>query len=235
MAMISRGNILIDGLSVGDRDLLLAVATDFDFQLAHVFTEPGDEIQHIHFVDEGIVSAVALLKDGRSVEAYMVGREGFIGSTAWQIPATTAVRYVAQMAGKSRRVEARRMREIAAQSHTLRVVMATYDAALQRELEQSTACNAIHISEQRFAKWLLRAHDRASDGVLQMTQEFLANMLGSQRTTVNEAAQNLTKRGAIRYSRGRVTVINRAVLEASACECYGATRGVADGVSRAEA
>ncbi len=232
MAMISRGNILIDGLSVEDRDLLTPIATDFDFHLGHVFMEPADFVENIYFIDEGIVSAVALMADGRSVEAYMVGREGFIGSTAWQIPAKTAVRYVAQMAGKSRKVEARRMRELATRSQSLRVVMATYDAALQRELEQSTACNAVHTSERRFAKWLLRAHDRANDAVLQMTQEFLANMLGSQRTTVNEAAQNLTRRGAIAYSRGRVTVLNRQILEASACECYGATKGIADGIMR---
>ena len=232
MAMISRGNILINGLSVEDRDQIIAVATDFDFRLGHVFMEPSDVVDTIYFVDEGIVSAVALMHDGRSVEAYMVGREGFIGSTAWQIPAKTAVRYVAQMAGKSRKVEARRMREMAARSQSLRVVMATYDAALQRELEQSTACNAIHTLERRFSKWLLRAHDRADGAVLHMTQEFLANMLGSQRTTVNEAAQNLMRRGAITFSRGRVTVLNRQILEASACECYGATRGTADVISR---
>ncbi len=233
MAMISRGNILIDGLSLEDRELLIAVATDFDFQLGHVFMEPADVVDHIYFVDEGIVSAVALMKDGRSVEAYMVGREGFIGSTAWQIPSTTAVRYVAQMAGKARKVDAKRVRELVTKSQGLRVSLATYHAALQRELEQSTACNAIHTSEQRFSKWLLRAHDRASDGVLQMTQEFLANMLGSQRTTVNEAAQNLTRKGAIAYSRGRVLVKDRHALELAACECYGVTKGIADGVSRA--
>lgn len=232
MVMISRGNILIDGLGAGDRDQLTAIAAHFDFQLGHVFMEPADVVENIYFVDEGIVSAVALMHDGRSVEAYMVGREGFVGSTAWQVPAQTAVRYVAQMAGRARKVEARRLRDLAARSPSLRVALATYNAALQRELEQSTACNAVHTSERRFAKWLLRAHDRADDAVLQTTQEFLANMLGSQRTTVNEAAQNLTRRGAIAYSRGRVTVLNRQVLEASACECYGLTRGIADALSR---
>jgi CRP-like cAMP-binding protein len=228
MALISPGNSLVNGLGANDRAELLASAADFDFPLGHVFTEPGDFVENIYFVEDGIISAVALMVDGRSVEAYMVGREGFVGSTAWQIPSRTSVRYVAQMAGKSRRIEARRMREIAARSQSIRVAMATYDAALQRELEQSTACNAIHGAEQRFAKWLLRAHDRASDRVLNMTQEFLANMLGSQRTTVNEAAQNLTRRGAITYSRGRVTVLDRYILEDSACECYGAIRSISD-------
>lgn len=234
MAVISRGNILINGLGVEDRDHLTAIAADFDFQPGHVFMEPADVVENIYFIDDGIVAAVALMHDGRSVEAYMVGREGFIGSTAWQIPARTAVRYVAQMAGRARKVDARRMRELAARSHSLRVVLATYDSALQGELEQSAACNAIHTSERRFAKLLLRAHDRADDAVLQMTQEFLASMLGSQRTTVNEAAQNLTRRGAITYSRGRVTVRNRQILEASACECYALTRGIAGGLSRVD-
>lgn len=228
MAPNSPNNNLLNGLSEDDRKEILTSATDFDFQSGHVFTEPGDFIENIYFVEEGIISAVALMTDGRSVEAYMVGREGFIGSTAWQIPSRTSVRYVAQMMGRARRIDARRIREIVARNQSIRIAMATYDAALQRELEQSTACNAIHSAERRFAKWLLRAQDRVGGNVLNMTQEFLANMLGSQRTTVNEAAQNLTRRGAITYSRGRVTVQDRQALEGSACECYGAIRSISD-------
>ena len=82
------------------------------------------------------------------------------------------------------------------------------------------ACNALHRADQRFAKWLLRCHDRLDGDTLHLTQEYLASLLGSQRTTVNEAAQGLQKAGAITYSRGRVTIIDRAALERAACECY---------------
>jgi CRP-like cAMP-binding protein len=102
----------------------------------------------------------------------------------------------------------------------LRAAVADYVIAVQNELEQSAACNALHRSDQRFAKWLLRCHDRVEGDTLQLTQEYLASMLGSQRTTVNEAAQSLQKAGAITYSRGRVTITDRATLERVACECY---------------
>ena len=91
---------------------------------------------------------------------------------------------------------------------------------MQGELEQSTACNALHRAEQRFAKWLLRCHDRVRDQVLHLTQEYLASMLGSQRTTLNEAAQGLQRAGAISYSRGKITILDREALERVACECY---------------
>ena len=100
--------------------------------------------------------------------------------------------------------------------------MADYASGLQAELEQSGACNALHRAEQRFAKWLLRCHDRIDGDTLHLTQEYLGSMLGSQRTTVNEAAQTLQKAGAIVYSRGKITIVDRAALERVACECYNA-------------
>ncbi|NBW07353.1 MAG: helix-turn-helix domain-containing protein [Caulobacteraceae bacterium] len=97
-----------------------------------------------------------------------------------------------------------------------------YASGLQAELEQSGACNALHRADQRFAKWLLRCHDRIDGNTLHLTQEYLGSMLGAQRTTVNEAAQTLQKAGAITYSRGRITIVDRAALERLACECYNA-------------
>ena len=102
----------------------------------------------------------------------------------------------------------------------IREPLRAYALGLVSELEQSIACNALHRADQRFAKWLLRCHDRSDGGVIPLTQESLAAMLGSQRTTVNEAAQHLQRLGALSYSRGRVTVQDRRVLERAACECY---------------
>lgn len=105
-----------------------------------------------------------------------------------------------------------------------------YAAGLMSELEQSAACNALHRTEKRFAKWLLRAHDRIDGDVLLLTQDYLANMLGTQRTTVNEAARELQDQGAIEYMRGRILIVNRGLLERAACECYGAQAGLLDNV-----
>lgn len=199
---------------------MLAAATPFDFALGHIFCEAGDLVTHLYFVETGIISAISVMKDGRTVEAYMVGPEGLTSPAAAAAPARTYSRLAAQAAGSSRRIEAVKLRALIHQTPGLRTVLADYAAAVQNELEQSAACNALHRSDQRFAKWLLRCHDRVEGDTLQLTQEYLASMLGSQRTTVNEAAQSLQKAGVITYSRGRVTIADRAALERAACECY---------------
>ena len=217
---ISPRNRLIEALGAADREALLAQATDVDFAQGHIFHEPGDPIDHVHFIEHGVVSAVAVLQDGRTVETVMIGCEGVTGGRAAAVPQTAFTRSVAQVGGAARRIEAARLRALVADRPSIRAVIDAYLAALQAELEQSAACNALHRAEQRFAKWLLRCHDRLDGAAFNLTQEYMASMLGSQRTTVNEAAQSLQKSGGIAYSRGRITVQDRAALERFACECY---------------
>lgn len=220
MNRLSPGNRLIQGLNPDDRDALLAIATPVEFAPGHVFSEPDDAIEHLHFIDSGFCSSVAVLEDGRTVETVMIGREGVLGVVASVVPHHAHTRSVAQVAGTARRVDAAKFRALSAQRPGVRDAVAEYMSRLQGELEQSAACNALHHAGQRFAKWLLRCHDRVEGDTLNLTQEYLASMLGSQRTTVNEAAQGLQKAGAIAYSRGRITVLDRAALERAACECY---------------
>ncbi len=220
MRSLPPGNRLIHSLEPDDRDALLAIATPVEFALGGVFHEPDDVIEHLHFIDSGFCSSVAVLEDGRTVETVMIGREGVLGVVASVVPHHAHTRSVAQVAGTARRVDAARFRALSAQRPGVRDAVGDYMARLQGELEQSTACNALHHAGQRFAKWLLRCHDRVEGDTLNLTQEYLASMLGSQRTTVNEAAQGLQKAGAIAYSRGRITVLDRAALERAACECY---------------
>lgn len=220
MNRLSSGNRLIQGLNPDDRDALLAIATPVEFAPGHVFSEPDDAIEHLHFIDSGFCSSVAVLEDGRTVETVMIGREGVLGVVASVVPHHAHTRSVAQVAGTARRMDAAKFRALSAQRPGVRDAVADYMARLQGELEQSAACNALHHAGQRFAKWLLRCHDRVEGDTLSLTQEYLASMLGSQRTTVNEAAQGLQKAGAIAYSRGRITVLDRAALERAACECY---------------
>lgn len=220
MNRLSPGNRLIQGLNPDDRDALLAIATPVEFAPGHVFSEPDDAIEHLHFIDSGFCSSVAVLEDGRTVETVMIGREGVLGVVASVVPHHAHTRSVAQVVGTARRVDAAKFRALSAQRPGVRDAVGEYMARLQGELEQSAACNALHHAGQRFAKWLLRCHDRVEGDTLNLTQEYLASMLGSQRTTVNEAAQGLQKAGAIAYSRGRITVLDRAALERAACECY---------------
>jgi CRP-like cAMP-binding protein len=228
MTDLPPGNRLIAAMNPEDRDALLAQCVRTEFPQGFVFYEPGDAIDHMHFMETGICSAVAVLEDGRTVETIMVGPEGVTGVVASIVPHPSLTRNVAQVGGASQRIEAGRLRTLTATRPGIRDVIAGFMSSMQGELEQSTACNALHRAEQRFAKWLLRCHDRVEGEPLNLTQEYLASMLGSQRTTVNEAAQTLQKAGAIKYSRGRITVLDRAALERVACECYRATVSVRD-------
>lgn len=220
MTNITQKNILLSQLEAEDADALMEHASRFDFKAGDEFGHAGDDVRHIYFVDHGIISAVSMMEDGESAEAYMVGSEGFTGVTAWQVPSQTSVRFFCHLAGSALRIEAAQLRTLASERAGLREALARYDAALQVELEQTVPCNALHSAPQRFAKWLLRAHDRADGDTLVMTQEFLARMLGVQRSTVNEAAQALAGKKAISYMRGKVRVLDRDALEVAACECY---------------
>ena len=216
-------NMLVNGLEPADRAALMALATPVQFSLGDTLCAPGERLDHLHFVRSGIISVVTEMADGRSVEAYMVGFEGMTGSSAVTVEAFSHSRQVAQAAGSALRVDAGRFRALAEDRRSLRTLLGGYAAGLNVELEQSTACNALHNAEQRLAKWLLRCHDRVVGDTVLLTQEYLATMLGAQRTTVNEAAQALQAAGAIAYSRGKLTILNRAALERVACECYRAT------------
>lgn len=174
----------------------------------------------VHFVDAGIISCVVPLRDGHAVEACMIGNEGFAGLEACYHPAPSRTRLLVQAPGRSRTLDAGIFRQLIRTSDPLQAAVAEYDWRMRAEIEQSTACNAVHLAEQRLAKWLLRCHDRHDGDLMNLTQEFLATMLGTQRSTVNQAAVSMARSGAIRYSRGKVAVKDRAVLEATACECY---------------
>ena len=223
MQTVPGPNVLIDNFTDEDRAAFLAVSTPVDFSLGQVIYEGGDQVTHCIFVEQGIISAVASMEDGRTVESYMVGSEGATSVWIGDGPFRGHSRLAVQVAGNGRRIEAGRLQTMLDDRPGVRAAIGECLAGLRNELEQSGACNALHRSDQRFAKWLLRCHDRTEGDVLRLTQEYLASMLGSQRTTVNEAAQGLARAGAIRYSRGKLQILDRGALERAACECYGRT------------
>lgn len=218
--MISPTNLLLAKLPEADRQALTASAVRTPLMLGDDLITPGERIQWAYFVTSGVISTVNEMSDGRSVEAFMVGLEGVAGIEATTIPTQAASRQTIQVKGEALRVETSRLRQLSAERPALREVLAHYHAGVQRELEQTAACHALHHAERRLAKWLLRVHDRVEGDVIKLTQEYMAAMLGSQRTTVNEAAQQLQAQGAVRYSRGVLHVLDRTALEAAACECY---------------
>lgn len=221
-------NALMAAMAPEDRAELLAISTLVKFDAGQVFCEAGDEVCGLEFIESGIVSAMAVLHDGRTIETFMIGREGCTHPLASDAVTRCYSRLIAQTGGTARRVDATRLRALVDERPAVRDILAAYAVRLMGELEQSAACHALHRAEQRFAKWLLRCHDRIEGNRIVATQEALASLLGSQRTTVNEAAQQLQKAGAIRYSRGKVVVVDRTALQRAACACYGVHRSALD-------
>lgn len=218
--MAETGNLLLDRMTPADRGAVLAIARPVDFNVHDVFAEPERPVTKLYFVLDGLISSVVEMSDGRRIETTMAGYDGLNCATAAFLPFAAFSLEVAQVGGRALQVDAERMRSLTAERPGLNRVIADYVVNQQQELAQSTGCAALHRAEQRLAKWLLRCHDRTRRSDLPLTQEYLAAMVGSQRTTVNEAMGRLAGDGAIRHARGVVTVANRDALEAAACECY---------------
>jgi CRP-like cAMP-binding protein len=167
---------------------------------------------------------VTVMIDGRTVECDTVGYESAVGVLA-TLGSTVAVsRTFVQIAGDAIRVSAARLRQRAEQSSMLRRLLIRHAYANLAQAHQSAACNALHELDQRLCKWLLMSQDRAASPDVRLTQQFLATMLGVQRTTVTEALRDLAAKGLIRRGRGSIHILDRPRLEALVCECYEAVQ-----------
>jgi CRP-like cAMP-binding protein len=183
-------------------------------------TTPGRPIQTVYFLEDGISCVVATMANGTTVEVGLIGFDGFVGLPA--ILGTTYLpnRYVIQIAGYGYRVDSRILTEQLDASPTLR---RNFMRSVQGQLvqtAQTAACNRIHDLPRRLARWLLMCHNRVQSDQIELTQELLATMLGTQRSSVTVAANALQRLGLITYTRGRVTINHRVGLERAACECY---------------
>jgi CRP-like cAMP-binding protein len=190
-----------------------------------VIFEANGPIPHVYFPTDGVVSLVTYLEDGPSVEIATVGREGMVGLSLFLETATIAWRAFGQVPGEALRMRAGSFRDEVERNGAFVRLLKRYTQAMLIQVAQSSACNCAHTIEQRCARWLLQTHDRVGSDEYLLTQEFLAQMLGVRRSSVSQVAGGLQKAGLIRYVRGRITVLNRAGLEATSCECYGFIRG----------
>jgi len=163
---------------------------------------------------------MTLMQSGEAIESATIGREGALGLLAAISPRQSLSRAIVQVAGEASMIEAARLTERLDGSARLRELIDRHSDALFGHAIQSVACNALHSVEARFCRWLLSCHDRIDSDRVSLTQEFLADMLGVQRTTVTVVARTLQAAGLIRYSRGVVDILDRAGLEAISCECY---------------
>lgn len=215
-----RSNEFLSSLSAADLTELRPHLKERDLSSGECLYRPGQLIDWVIFPLSGIVSLTVPTKSGLSVETAMIGREGVVGAGAgFGIPHASCKAAV-QIPGAAFAIPAGHFRDAVARNASVRELAARCDAALLAQAQQSAACNALHDVEHRLARWLLETHDRADGDELPLTQNFLAEMLGVQRTTVTLIAGKLQKTGAIRNFRGRIQVADRAILEAAACECY---------------
>jgi CRP-like cAMP-binding protein len=181
--------------------------------------EADQPITHVYFVCDGIISMVSQMQEG-TVEVGTVGREGMSGLPVVLGATTMPTRAFVQVEGDALRMSAEDLRASMQDLPQLRRILLRYALGLFDQAAQHAACNRLHTLEERCARWLLMTHDRVDGDVLRLKQQFLAEMLGVHRPAVTIAAGALQRAGMIRYSRGKITVVDRAALEAASCECY---------------
>jgi CRP-like cAMP-binding protein len=188
--------------------------------LGHVLYESGDQLQHVYFPTNSIISLLYVMEDGSSAEIAIVGSEGIVGISLFMGGETTPSRAIVQSAGQAFRVSSKVLKTEFHRAGPLQDVLLRYTQALITQMSQTAVCNRHHSVEQQLCRWLLMSLDRLGSTELSMTQKLIADMLGVRRVGVTEAAGKLQKLGLIEYSRGRIVVLDRAGVERHACECY---------------
>src|ERR1700685_374479 len=197
-------------------------------RLGEVLYEPGAAFRHVYFPADCTISLLHVLKDGATAEIAVVGNDGLIGVAFFMGGETTPGRAVVQSAGHAYRLVGKRLTEEFHRDGQLRFLLLRYTQALITQMAQTAVCNRHHSVEQQLCRWLLLSLDRLSTNELTMTQELIGNMLGVRREGVTAAAAKLQKLGVIRYSRGKITVLDRPRLEQLCCECYAVVKQETD-------
>ena len=213
-------NTLLAALPRDHFDRLLPNLSTVVLQQGVVLYESGDEVDQVYFPQYGMLSLLAVLRDGKAIETATVGREGVVGAMAGLGLYKSLVRVVVQLPVACSRIAATHFRTVAATSDPIRNLCIRYNEVLLSQARVTAACNALHSIEARFCRWLLQSADRAGGDPINLTQELLAEMLGVRRTSVTEVASKVQAAGAITYSRGVIRILDRDALLRTSCECY---------------
>lgn len=182
--------------------------------------EPHQTFKFVYFPNEGLISLVVVMANGKTVEAGIVGSEGVAGLPAVAGLSRGPLREVMQIGGNGFRVKIRDLKKTLDSTPDLQRILERYTMMLGLHVAQTAACNRLHDIDRRLARWLLMANDRVESGTLRITHDFLATMLGTDRPSVSLAAGLFQRMNIIKYSRGAVKILNRGALENQSCECY---------------
>jgi CRP-like cAMP-binding protein len=214
------GNLLLDSLSPELRDSILALSRAIDLPNRTMLHEQGEATAQVYFLRTGVASLLVTMAEGGSAELGLTGHEGVVGAMQLFGQTPTPSQSCILMEGSALRIRLDDLRAIFLGSQELRCRILEFVQQQNVVLEQVAACNKLHEAEKRLARWLLMCRDRSELDTMTLTQEFMADMLGTRRTTVTVVASSMQERGMISYRRGKVTILSAAELEKAACNCY---------------
>jgi CRP-like cAMP-binding protein len=194
-------------------------------QLGETVYEAGDRVKHLYFPNRNTMfSLLSTSQNADAVEVAVTGWEGFVGFAPLMGATSSPHQVISQIPGVALRIKAEALRKVFDASHEVRTLLLRYVQAVLIQVSQTALCNRIHSVEERLGRWILVSRDRTEDHQLPLTHEFLARMLGVNRSTVSLTAATLQKAGLIRYSRGKFTILDRERLQDVACDCYSIVR-----------
>lgn len=223
---VPAANVVLRALSRADGERLLARHQQIELRYGDVLCEPGKPLRHVYFPGSGIVSLLTPVEGHASVEVGVVGREGMAGMALFLDVDVSPVQMVVQCSGTAMRIEAAAFRRELEHNPALQRALKHYLYGFMAQVAQTAGCNRFHRISARLARRLLMTHDRIKSDEFQLTQEFLAHLLGVRRAGVTLAASTLQKKKLIRYRRGTIVILNRKGLEDAACGCYRAVNDI---------
>lgn len=225
-------NRLLSALTPAARNLLLSQCTPVDLPIHYKMYVAETAPTHAYFIMSGMCSLVTTMQDGMTAEVGVIGCEGLVGGLHLLGPAKTSTDSFMQIAGTGLKISQPELRKAFRSSEEVRYRILEFHQEQSITASQIAGCNRLHSAEERLARWLLMAQDRVQSQTLDLTQEFLAMMLGSRRTTVTLVAGTLQRSGLIEYSRGRLVITDREALERVSCDCYAITKNLLEGLYR---
>jgi len=217
-------NHFLQSLGPGDFELLRPHLREVRLNRSATLFEVGGTIERVYFPHDAVISLIVPLATGDMVEAGIIGRDGVLGTSAAFDGPTALNQAVVQIPGTASSIDAGSMRAALSTSKSLQAKLYQRDQLLLAHAQQAAACNAKHQIEERLCRWLLRIRDLVNSDRLELTQEFLGQMLGVRRTSVTLAARHLQVLNLIKYRRGQIDILDHEALEEASCECYEALK-----------
>jgi CRP-like cAMP-binding protein len=217
---LSTGNRILDALPHEELARLLPFLEKVELKKGEIVYVTGDEIKYAYFPENGLLSLVSITETGSPMEVAMVGNEGGVGLPVILRDRVIPYDVTAQFTTRALKIKAKVLQEEFDKGQALYQFLLRYLSVLIAQISQGSVCNRFHFREQALRRWLLTVQDRVNSDSLDLTQENISNALGIPRTAVTKAAATMQRDGLIRYSRGRIIIVERSRLEADSCECY---------------